>query len=54
MELDVLSVMHFIVEEKKLATPTTIKNCSVKCGFSNDVSSSNGSMVKPSEDEEGD
>jgi hypothetical protein len=27
-------VMHFISEAWRLITPTTIKNCFVKCGFS--------------------
>jgi hypothetical protein len=33
MKLDVLSIVHLIEEPCKLITPTTIKNCLVKCGF---------------------
>jgi hypothetical protein len=53
MKLDVLSAMHFIAEAWKLITPTTIKNCFVKCGFSNDhVSSNDDNAVKLTEDED--
>jgi hypothetical protein len=34
MKLDVLSAMHFTAEAWRLITPSTIKNCFVKCGFS--------------------
>jgi hypothetical protein len=54
LKLDVLSTMYFIAEAWKLITPTTIKNCYVKCGFSNDVSSNNESAVKLTDDEEDD
>jgi hypothetical protein len=55
MKLDVLSAMHLIAESWRLITPTTIKNCFMKCGFSNDHASSNSdSAVKLSADEEGD
>jgi hypothetical protein len=55
MKLDVMSTMHFIAEPWRLMTPTTIKNCFVKCRFSVDhVSSNNGSAVKLAEDEEDD
>jgi hypothetical protein len=33
MKLDVLPTMHLIAVLSKLITPTTTKNCSVKCGF---------------------
>jgi hypothetical protein len=53
MKLDVLSAMHFIAEAWSLITPTTVKNCFVKCGFLIDhVSSNDDSAVKFSEDEE--
>jgi hypothetical protein len=52
-KLDVLSTLHFIAEAWRLITPTTIKNCFVKCGFSNDhVSNNYDSAVKLCEDEE--
>jgi hypothetical protein len=55
MKLDVLSAVHFTPEAWRLVTPTTIKNCFVKCGFSIDhVSSNANSAVKLSEDEEDD
>jgi hypothetical protein len=55
MKQDVLSAVHFIVEAWRLVTPTVIKNCFVKCGFSNDhVSRIDGSAVKLNEDEEDD
>jgi hypothetical protein len=55
MKLDVLSAMHFTAEALKVITPTTIKNCSVKCGFSIDhISSNDGSAVKLSDDEKDD
>jgi hypothetical protein len=34
MKLDVLFAMCFLVEAWRLITPTTIKNCFVKCSFS--------------------
>jgi hypothetical protein len=55
MKLDVLSAMQFIAEAWRLITPTIIKNCFVKCGFSIDhVSSNDDSAVILSEDEEDD
>jgi hypothetical protein len=55
MKTDVLSAVHFIAEAQRLITPTVIKNCFVKCGFSNDhVSRIDNSAVKLSEDEEDD
>jgi hypothetical protein len=55
MKLDVLSAVHFIAEAWRLMTPTTIKNCFVKCGFSIDhVSSNEGSAVKLTGGEEDD
>jgi hypothetical protein len=55
MKLDVLSAVHFIAEAWRFISPTTIKNCSVKCGFSTDyVSSNDDSAVKLSEHEEDD
>jgi hypothetical protein len=55
MKLDVLSSMHFIAEACGLITPTTMKNCSVKCGFSTDHANSNDdSAVKFSKDAEDD
>jgi hypothetical protein len=55
MKLNVLSAMHFIAKPWRLITRTTIKNCSVKCGFSIDqVSSNDICAVKLTEDEEGD
>jgi hypothetical protein len=54
MKLKVLSAMHFITEPWILITPTTIKNCFVKCSFSIDNVSSNDSAVKLVEDEEDD
>jgi hypothetical protein len=54
-KLDVLSAVDFIAEAWRLITPTTIKNCFVKCGFLTDYVSSNGdSAVKLSEGEEDD
>jgi hypothetical protein len=53
MKLDVLSAMHFAAEDWELVTLTTIKNCFVKCHFSNDpVSGSNENAMKLSEDED--
>jgi hypothetical protein len=53
MKLDVLSAMHLIEEPWRLTTPTTKKNCFMKCGFLIDhVSSNDDSAVKLSEDEE--
>jgi hypothetical protein len=47
--------MHFIAEAWGLITATTIKNCSVRCGFSIDhVSSNDESALKLTEDEEDD
>jgi hypothetical protein len=47
MKLDVLSAMHFMAEAWRLITPTTIKNCFVKCGYSIvHVSSTDDSAVK--------
>jgi hypothetical protein len=47
--------MHFIAEDWRLVTPTAIKNCFVKYGFSNDhVSSNNDSALKLNENEEDD
>jgi hypothetical protein len=55
MKLYVLSTVHLIAEPWRLITPTAIKNCYVKCGFSTDhVSSNDDSAVKLTEDEEGD
>jgi hypothetical protein len=55
MKLDLLPAMHFIAEAWRLVTLTIIKNCFVKCGFSNDhVSGNYDSAVKLSEDEEDD
>jgi hypothetical protein len=55
MKLDVFSAMHFTAETWRLITPTAVKNCFVKRGFSIDhVSSSDDSAVKLSEDEEDD
>jgi hypothetical protein len=55
MKRDVLSAECFIVEDGSLITPTAVKNCFVKCGFSIDhVSSSDDSTVKLTEDEEDD
>jgi hypothetical protein len=46
--------VHIIAEAWGLITPTTIKNCFVKCGFSVDhVSSNDGNAMKLTEDEEG-
>jgi hypothetical protein len=53
MKLDVLSAVRFIEEGWRLITTNTVKNCFVKCGFSNDhVSSNDDSAVKLREDEE--
>jgi hypothetical protein len=53
MKLCVLSAMHLITETDRLITPTTIKNCFVKCGFSTDhVSSNDINAVKVTEDED--
>jgi hypothetical protein len=52
-KLNVLSAVHFIAEAWRLTTPTTIKNCFVKCGFSIDhASSKDECAVKLDEDEE--
>jgi hypothetical protein len=53
MKLNVLSAMHFIAEPWIPKTPTTIKNCFVKCSFLIDNVSSNDA-VKFTEDEEDD
>jgi hypothetical protein len=54
MKLDV-SAVHLTAEPWRWITPSTIKNCCVKFGFSTDhVSSNNDSAVKLSEDEEND
>jgi hypothetical protein len=53
--MDVLSAMHLIAEPLRLVTPTTIKNCFVKCGFLIDhVSSNDASVVKLNEDKDDD
>jgi hypothetical protein len=53
MKLDVLSAVHLIAEAWRLVTPPAIKNCFVKCAFSNDrVSGNDGSGGKLSEDED--
>jgi hypothetical protein len=53
MKLVVLSEMLFIAEAWRLVTRTIIKNCFVKCGFSNDhISGNDDSAVKLSEGEE--
>jgi hypothetical protein len=55
IKLDVLSAMHFITEPWRLITPTTIKNCFVKCCILIDhVSDNDDSPVKLTEDEEDD
>jgi hypothetical protein len=47
MKLDVLSAVHFMSGAWRLITPTTIKNCFMKCGSSIDhVSSNVDSAVK--------
>jgi hypothetical protein len=47
MKLDVLSAMHFTAHTWRLITSATIKNCFLKCGFSNDhVSSNDNSALK--------
>jgi hypothetical protein len=48
------AAMHFIAEAWRIKTLTTIKNCFMKCGFSNDHVSSNDSAVKYNEDTEDD
>jgi hypothetical protein len=53
-KLDVLSAVHLKAEPWSLITPTTIKNCSLKCGFSVAVSSNDDSASKLTEDEEDD
>jgi hypothetical protein len=52
MKLDVRSAVHFIAEAWRLVT--LIKNCFVKCGFSNYVSSNDDSAMKLGEDEKDD
>jgi hypothetical protein len=53
MLLVVLCAAHFIVEAWRLIASTAIKNCFVKCGFSNDHTSRNDeSAVKLTEAEE--
>jgi hypothetical protein len=55
MKLDVLPAMHLIAEAWRLMTPTTIKNCFVKCGISIDhVRSNDDSAVKLTGGEEDD
>jgi hypothetical protein len=55
MKLDVLAAVHIIEKAWRFITHNAVKNCFVKCGFSNDhVSSNDGSAVKLSEDEEDD
>jgi hypothetical protein len=55
MKMDVLSAVHFTAEVWKFVTPTAIKNCFVKCGFSVDhASNSDGSAVKLTEEEKHD
>jgi hypothetical protein len=45
--------MHLTAEAWRLITPTTNKNCFVKCGFSNDhVSGIDDSSVNLSEEED--
>jgi hypothetical protein len=52
MKLDVLSAMHLIAEPWRLITPTSIKNCFVKCCYSVDhVTNSDNSRVKPTEED---
>jgi hypothetical protein len=36
LKMNVLSAMHFMAEAWRLITPTAIKNCLLKCGFSID------------------
>jgi hypothetical protein len=55
MKLDVLSAKHLIAEPWRLITPTRIKNCFVKYGFSTDhVGINDGSAGKFTEDEDDD
>jgi hypothetical protein len=55
MKLDVLCGMHSIADAWRFITPSKIKNCFVKRGFSTDHDSSNDdSAVKLTEDEEDD
>jgi hypothetical protein len=54
MKLDVLSAMHLIAEPWRWITPSTTKNCSVKCDVLIDHVSSNDSAVKLTEVEEDD
>jgi hypothetical protein len=52
MKLDTLSAMHLIAEIWRLMTPTTIRNCFVKCGFLTDHITADDSAVKLTQDEE--
>jgi hypothetical protein len=52
LKLDVLSAVHFITEAWIFVTPTTIRNCFVKCGFCIAVSSNDNSAVKLTEDDD--
>jgi hypothetical protein len=53
MRLDMLSAMHFIAQDSRLLTPTTIKSCFAKYGCLIDhVTSNDNSTVKVTEDEE--
>jgi hypothetical protein len=55
LKLDVLSPVHLIAEPWRLVTPTTMKNCFLRSGFSLDhVSSNDDSAVKLTENEEDD
>jgi hypothetical protein len=55
MKMDALPVFNLTVEHSRLTTPSTTKNCFVKCGFSTDhVSSNDDSAVKLMEHEEDD
>jgi hypothetical protein len=55
MKLDVLSAVRLIADYWRLITPTTVKKCFVKCGFSIErVSTNDDSVVKLTEDEEDD
>jgi hypothetical protein len=55
MKLDVLYAMHLIVEPWRLRTPTTVKNCFLKCGsLIEHVSSNDGSAVRLTDGEEDD
>jgi hypothetical protein len=55
LKMDVLPAMHLTAETLRPVTPTTIKNCFVKCGFLIDhVSNNDASAVKLTKDEEDD